>query len=98
MDKYKIITLSHNIEKILLYFCQKLVKTMLIGRKEESSILLNATNSDESQFIAVYGRRRVGKTYLIKQTFNETFAFQHTGLARGTMREQLAEFQESLKR
>lgn len=71
---------------------------MLIGRKEESSILLNAINSDESQFIAVYGRRRVGKTYLIKQTFNETFAFQHTGLARGTMREQLAEFQESLKR
>lgn len=71
---------------------------MLIGRKEESKVLLNAVNSDESQFIAVYGRRRVGKTYLIKQTFNETFAFQHTGLAKGNMHEQLAEFQESLRR
>lgn len=71
---------------------------MLIGRTEERTILLNAVNSDESQFIAVYGRRRVGKTYLIKQTFNETFAFQHTGLAKGNMHEQLAEFQESLKR
>lgn len=71
---------------------------MLIGRKEERALLMNAMNAEESQFIAVYGRRRVGKTYLIKQTFNEHFAFHHTGLAKGSKSEQLAEFQESLKR
>ena len=39
---------------------------MLIGRKNEQQMLLDALKSDESEFIAVYGRRRVGKTYLIR--------------------------------
>jgi len=42
----------------------------MIGRIEEKKRLLNALESDESQFIAVYGRRRVGKTYLIRETFS----------------------------
>lgn len=71
---------------------------MLIGREKERKALLNAVSADESQFVAVYGRRRVGKTYLIKQTFSDDFAFQHTGLAKANKAEQLAEFQESLKR
>ena len=40
---------------------------MLTGRKEEQIKLLNAMESDESEFIAVYGRRRVGKTFLIRE-------------------------------
>ena len=40
---------------------------MIIGRAEEIKILQNALNSEESEFIAVYGRRRVGKTYLIRE-------------------------------
>ena len=42
---------------------------MLIGREKEKEVLLNALNEEYSQFIAVYGRRRVGKTFLIRETF-----------------------------
>ena len=67
---------------------------MLIGRKYEQEVLRNALHKDQSQFIAVYG---VGKTYLIRETFDYKFTFQHTGLADGKTSDQLANFQESLK-
>ena len=70
---------------------------MLIGRTTEMAELLATLEADESQFVAVYGRRRVGKTYLIRETFANRIAFQHTGLAKGAFKEQLAEFQQSLK-
>ena len=44
---------------------------MLVGRNKESKILLEAFHAEESQFVAVYGRRRVGKTYLIRQILQE---------------------------
>ena len=69
---------------------------MLIGRKNEQQTLLDALKSDESEFIAVYGRRRVGKTYLIRETFNYHFAFEHSGLLDAPLAEQLEEFMESL--
>jgi len=56
---------------------------MLIAREEEKRMLLEALEADESQFIAVYGRRRVGKTYLIRETFHDGFTFQHAGYANG---------------
>ncbi|MBQ3691531.1 MAG: AAA family ATPase [Bacteroidales bacterium] len=59
--------------------------------------LLTLIQKEESQFCAVYGRRRVGKTFLIRQSFNGNFTFQHTGLANSTLEEQLDEFKESLK-
>lgn len=71
---------------------------MLIGRELEQRQLLQAMDSDESQFIAVYGRRRIGKTYLIRQTFKDNFAFQHAGLAKANKKEQLKEFADSLRR
>lgn len=59
--------------------------------------------SDRSEFIAVYGRRRVGKTFLIKQTFKGRMAFQHTGVSpvdqedeKNRMRTQLESFYYSL--
>ena len=70
---------------------------MLIGRKYEQEVLRDALHKDQSQFIAVYGRRRVGKTFLIRETFDYKFTFQHTGLADGKTSDQLANFQESLK-
>ena len=48
---------------------------MLIGRNKEREELLELLDKDESQFCAVYGRRRVGKTYLIKETFENHFSF-----------------------
>ena len=70
---------------------------MLIGRISEQEMLREALRKDQSQFIAVYGRRRVGKTFLVRETFNYKFTFQHTGLANGKTSEQLVNFQESLK-
>jgi uncharacterized protein len=52
----------------------------LVGRADEIKILLNLYKSRRSEFIGVYGRRRVGKTYLIKQVFAQHFSFQHTAL------------------
>ena len=70
---------------------------MIIGRKEEQQILRSAAQSENSEFVAVYGRRRVGKTFLIRETFGYKFTFQHTGLAKGNTREQLFSFAISLR-
>lgn len=58
--------------------------------------MLSLLDSDKSEFVAVYGRRRVGKTYLVRETFNYRFAFQHSGLPDATTQEQLEEFVHSL--
>ena len=63
----------------------------MIGRTPEKQVLLNALESDKSEFVAVYGRRRVGKTYLIRETFDYRFTFQHTGLAKGRTKDQQAQ-------
>ena len=69
---------------------------MIIGREKEQRELLGLLDKENSQFCAVYGRRRVGKTYLVRETFNYQFCFQHTGVAKGTLRQQLTAFRNSL--
>ena len=69
---------------------------MIIGRREEIKRMLEAYNSEYSAFMAITGRRRVGKTFLIRETFNYEFAFQHSGLANQNTRQQLKEFRQSL--
>lgn len=68
----------------------------MIGRKVEKRRLLAAKDSEYSEFVAVYGRRRVGKTFLIRETFGYKFTFQHTGVANGTLDEQLYQFRSSV--
>lgn len=70
---------------------------MIIGREKEQRELLELLDKEESQFCVVYGRRRVGKTFLIRETFANRFAFQHTGLANASKNDQLAQFKESLR-
>ena len=70
---------------------------MLIGRKIEAKRLKNALNSRRSEFVAVYGRRRVGKTFLIKETLGNRIVFFHSGLAHRDKTAQLAEFAKSLE-
>ena len=69
---------------------------MLIGRKEELHEIREAYKSEYSQFVAVYGRRRVGKTFLIREAFDYSFTFQHTGVAQLKMKGQLESFRLSL--
>ena len=53
----------------------------IIGRKLEIEELNRLYHSDRPEFVAVYGRRRVGKTFLIKQALKDKFTFQHTGVS-----------------
>ncbi len=69
----------------------------MIGRKQEIDELVRMYESDESEFVAIYGRRRVGKTFLVRETFSENFCFLHTGLANGGMKSQLRNFYQSLQ-
>ncbi len=69
---------------------------MLIGRKEEIRKLKNAFTSKESEFVAIYGRRRVGKTYLVREVFNYSFTFQHAGISKKPLKVQLNRFRASL--
>lgn len=69
---------------------------MLIVRELESNILCNTLTSDLSEFVAVYGRRRVGKTFLVRETFDYKFTFQHSGMANTSTRGQLDAFKRSL--
>jgi AAA+ ATPase superfamily predicted ATPase len=69
----------------------------MIGRKKELVLLKKAYESKESQLVAIYGRRRVGKTYLVNEAFNHAFAFHHSGLKRGGLKAQLKQFRLSLR-
>lgn len=70
---------------------------MIIGRDKEQQELREAYFSEESKFVAVYGRRRVGKTYLVRQTFKDSLTFSHSGQAKGALAEQLFGWKSSLK-
>jgi len=70
----------------------------LIGRKKELKKLQGYLTSYKSEFVAIYGRRRVGKTFLIRKAFKNQFVFQLTGLANASRKQQLIEFYESLKK
>lgn len=75
----------------------------IIGRKKEIEELERLYNAENAEFVAVYGRRRVGKTYLIKEVFKDRFAFWHTGLSpydhdkKFLLRDQLQAFLYSLQ-
>lgn len=71
---------------------------MIIGREKQQKRLTDLLESDKSEFVAVYGRRRVGKTYLIRETFKYNFAFQHIGIQDGNKTRQLSEFALSLQK
>lgn len=70
---------------------------MIIGREIEQQTLSELLQREEPQFCVVYGRRRVGKTYLIRETFNYKFTFQHTGMAKTDKKGQLVAFRDSLR-
>lgn len=70
---------------------------MMTGRKRELAELQRAKESEHSEFVAVYGRRRIGKTFLVREAFGYHFTFQHAGLYRTKRTDQLYAFANSLK-
>jgi uncharacterized protein len=61
----------------------------LIGRIEERQIFNDCLQAQESRLIAVYGRRRVGKTFLIRNHFDKLIKFEIAGLHHGDREDQL---------
>lgn len=70
----------------------------MIGRKKEILELTRIRESKDSEFVMLYGRRRVGKTYLIREFFNNRFTFYCTGIAKGTKEEELMNFRNEIYR
>ena len=52
----------------------------MIGREKEVKELNRLYNSKKAEFVAIYGRRRVGKTFLVSETLGEKITFRHAGL------------------
>ena len=77
---------------------------MIVGRKREMEELRNLYESNKAEFVAIYGRRRVGKTFLVKEMFQDKMTFYHSGLSpfdkerKISMRDQLEAFYASLQR
>ena len=69
----------------------------IIGRKEEQQVLQDCLDSNKPEFVAVYGRRRIGKTFLVKQFFNENFDFYITGAYQASRKDQLFNFKMTLE-
>ena len=76
----------------------------IIGRKREQEELLRIYRRNGAQFVAIYGRRRVGKTFLVRELFKDEFAFYHTGVSpvelsgENLLAAQLSAFSSSLRR
>jgi AAA+ ATPase superfamily predicted ATPase len=70
----------------------------IIGRRAESLALENILNSNRPEFIAIYGRRRVGKTYLVREFFKKkkVIFFNATGAKEGTILEQIEHFTQEI--
>ncbi len=64
----------------------------IIGRQPEQNRIGEIMKNDKPAFVAFYGRRRVGKTFLIKEYFNQKFTFYATGLANTNNQKQLLNF------
>ena len=74
------------------------MKNLIIGRAEEIKVLQSLLSSSSPEFLAIYGLRRVGKTFLIKQFFQtkKVKFFSITGEKNATMREQIIHFTKQI--
>ncbi len=70
----------------------------IIGRQNEMSELRKYIDSDKAEFIAIYGRRRVGKTFLVREMFKDKFVFEVSGTIGGKKNEQMFNFLQALHR
>ena len=84
------------------------MKNLIVAREKEKAELERLMNEPTAQMLAVYGRRRTGKTFLIREYFEDNFAFKHTAVSPMELKErgegeliyrvQLNEFAASLRK
>lgn len=70
----------------------------IVGRTEYLETFQELYKSVKSEFVAVYGRRRVGKTFLIRNAFEVNFTFQVTGLSNASLPKQLTNFNLAMRK
>ena len=80
----------------LIYQTKEMDK--IIGRKEEIQLLEESLKAKGSGLVAIYGRRRVGKTFLIHTNFQDRLAFELTGMYGASLKEQLQQFSKAMQR
>lgn len=69
----------------------------LVGRTAEQAQIQACINSGRSEFVVVYGRRRIGKTFLIRRFFNDRYDFSFVGKHNVSKKQQLEEFAKTLQ-
>lgn len=69
----------------------------IIGRKKELQEIADIVATDRPELIAVYGRRRVGKTFLVRQSVGDQFCFYITGVYKSPLKEQLRNFGDEMR-
>jgi len=71
----------------------------IIGRQYEQKQLQKVFQSDKAEFVAIYGRRRVGKTYLIREFFDKKACifFRSSGIHKGSLKKQLEKFKKEIE-
>jgi len=70
----------------------------LVGREKEQKELIRLKESSQAEFVVLYGRRRVGKTFLVRSFFDDKFSFYCTGIAQGSRKQQLENFGKMLSK
>ena len=70
----------------------------MVGREYERARLEKSLKTNKSELISIYGRRRIGKTYLIRQVYQKYTKFEMTGMYAGTSQQQLEIFHDALSR
>ena len=63
------------------------MKNLIVARENEKAELERLMNEPTAQMLAVYGRRRTGKTFLIREYFEDNFAFKHTAVSPMELKE-----------
>ena len=72
------------------------MQTTIIGRKKEIAILQEAITSDEAEMVAILGRRRIGKTFLVTEAYKNRLVFEISGTQNASVRQQLKNFRDEL--
>ena len=81
---------------LFIFAAEKSSIMHIIGRNNEIAELNAIVRSEVAEFAVVYGRRRVGKTFLVNEFFENEFVFKVTGLAKKDKNLQLENFAQAL--
>ena len=73
-------------------------KSLVVGRKREIALLKECYKSAKSEFVVVYGRRRIGKTFIVNESLSKNFVFHVTGIFGQPRAEQIKNFHTAMQK